>query len=58
MQVELAQEANVGSPKAMFTAYIAINNTRDFILMVNDFKWMVVERVLNVLVISIVFYEI
>ena len=55
MQVELA---NVGTPKAMFTVYNAINNTRDFILMVNDFKWMVVERVLNVLVISIVFYEI
>ena len=57
MQEDLAQEANVGRPEAAFKAK-STTNTRDFTIIVNDFQWMVVKVVLNVLVVSIMFDEI
>ena len=58
MQEELAQEANVGRPEATFTAESTTNKAGDISTIVNDFQWMVVKVVLNVLVVSIMFDEI
>ena len=58
MQVELAQEANIGRPITKFIAYNATNMSRDITITVNNCQWMVVEGTMNVLVICIVFDEI